>query len=61
MNLKKPSISAFPASLIPLPEGRTSPNSHVIDPMGKQYDRELSLQVASNILVSFKNDWTDVI
>ena len=62
MNLKKPSISAFPASLIPLPEGRTSPNSHVIDPtMGKQYDRELSLQVASNLLVSFKYAWAGVI
>lgn len=61
MNLKKPSISAFPASLIPLPEGTTSHNSHVTDSMGKKYERELSLQVASNLLVSFKYAWAGVI
>lgn len=60
MNLNKPSVSAFPTSLIPLPKGTTSSNSNVADPMGKKYERELSLQVASNLFVSFKYAWAGV-
>lgn len=54
MNIEKPSISAFPTPFLPLLKGTTSPNSNLTDPMGKKYDRELSFQVASNLLVSFK-------
>lgn len=60
MNLNKPSVSAFPTSLIPLPKGTASSNSNPKDPMGKKYERELSLQVASNLLVSFKYAWSGV-